>query len=92
MYPICERLFGGKQGAASVLRNEHAAIRRACAALTPRGIAPRDVLAGRLEDLGSLVEAHFGREEKVLFPLMTAHLEGREAADLARRLRDARSG
>lgn len=92
MYPLCERLFGGKDGAASVLRDEHAAIRRAFDALLPGATRPGPVSAADLEDLRRLLEAHFVREERVLFPLMAAHLEGREAADLARRLRTAGPG
>ena len=90
MVPACERLFGGKDGAASVLREDHGAIRQAftVALAAPLGLGPVSLPA--LEDLRRLLEAHFVREERVLFPLMTAHLAGREAADLARRLRGTR--
>ena len=90
MVPACERLFGGKDGAASVLREDHMAIREAFATAMagPVGLAP--VALQALENLRALLEAHFAREERVLFPLMTAHLAGREASDLARRLRTTR--
>ena len=90
MVPACGRLFGGKGGAASVLREDHMAIREAFATAMagPVGLAP--VALQALENLRALLEAHFAREERVLFPLMTAHLAGREASDLARRLRTTR--
>lgn len=87
MYPVCERLFGGKDGPASALREDHAAIVRLFDGLTgdPERLGPAPKAA--LDELHRRLEAHFIKEERVLFPLMTAHLEGREAADLARRLR-----
>ncbi len=91
MYPLCERLFGGKDGVASVLRDDHATIRGAFARVASDGGPVGPISADGLEGLRDLVEAHFAREEKVLFPLMTAHLDGRAAADLARRLRAARA-
>lgn len=90
MVPACERLFGGKDGAASVLRGDHSAIRDAFSAALAEPAAPNPISVPALENLHHLLEAHFAREERVLFPLMTAHLAGREAADLARRLRATR--
>lgn len=87
MYPVCERLFGGRDGPASVLRGDHEAIRRAFDALDLDLEHVRPVSATVLQDLHRRLEDHFVKEERVLFPLMTAHLEGREAAELARRLR-----
>ncbi len=88
MVPVCERLFGGRDGAASVLRDDHEAIRSAFHALSAQraGVA---LSVASLERLRLLLEDHFAKEERVLFPLILAHLEGREAADLARRLRFA---
>lgn len=87
LYPLCERLFGGKEGAASVLRDDHTAIVAQLevllreSATTGRVSRPRlDVLCGELDD-------HFGKEERVLFPLTAALLSGTESSDLARRLR-----
>ncbi len=87
MYPACERLFGGKHGAAAVLRDEHGAIHRAFDEALASAVRLGPVAAPGLDDLGCLLDAHFAREEKVLFPFMAAHLQHRDAADLARRLR-----
>jgi len=92
MVPLCERLFGGKDGAASVLRDEHAAIRLAFDGALAGTVPPGPVSAADLEPLRRLLEAHFAREEKVLFPFLTAHLDGRQAAGLARRLRTVGTG
>lgn len=89
MYPLCERLFDGKDGAACVLRDEHAGIRRAFDGLAAESARHGPITEGALEDLRGLLEHHFVREERVLFPFITAHLQGREAANLARRLRAA---
>jgi iron-sulfur cluster repair protein YtfE (RIC family) len=87
MYPVCERLFGGKDGPASALRRDHAAIAQVFDDLTVDSKRSGPSPKASLEELHQRLEAHFVKEERVLFPLMTAHLEGREAADLARRLR-----
>ena len=87
MYPVCERLFGGKDGPASALRHDHAEIVRAFDELLANPARPAPGPEAALENLRRLLEAHFVKEERVLFPMMTAQLEGREAADLARRLR-----
>ncbi len=85
LFPVCERLFGGREGAAAVLRDDHASIRRDLAGLAraSRG----DSLYGVLDRLRVNLEEHFSREERVLFPLMAALLSGTEATALARRLR-----
>ncbi len=90
LVPACERLFGGRDGAASVLRDEHAAIRRAFTAALAKPVGLGSLSVPALHELHGLLEAHFVREERVLFPMMTAHLARREAADLARRLRATR--
>ncbi len=87
MYPVCERLFGGPEGVASVLRDDHAEIEQLLSTLAD-GRGSSGLAAGAaLEDLRRLCEVHFVREERVLFPLMTAYLAGKESAELARRLR-----
>lgn len=87
MYPVCERLFGGRDGPAAALREDHEAIRRAFDDLAADPERARLVSAADLEELRRRLETHFVKEERVLFPLMTAHLDGRETAELARRLR-----
>ena len=87
IYPVCERLFGGTKGAAAVVRADHAALRGRIAALLADagtgGCLSRmgvDILRLELDD-------HFGKEERVLFPLTSALLSGTESRSLARRLR-----
>ncbi len=89
LYPVCERLFDGRDGVVCVLREDHEAIGRSLGRLL--GEPPRrgPVSAAALDDLRSLLEDHFAKEERVLFPLMTAYLAGRDSANLARRLRAA---
>lgn len=83
--PICERLFGGKDGAAAVMREDHAGIKEALRAVD-RARDARDRREG-IERLSARMEAHFAREEHVLFPLMAAFLSNGEATALARQLR-----
>lgn len=87
MYPVCERLFGGRDGVASVLRDDHEAIRQTLERLLAGAPGPDPIRAADVEDLHGLLEDHFVKEERVLFPLMTAYLPGKENAALARRLR-----
>ena len=89
--PLCDRLFGGPDGVASVLRRDHEGIRAALAAVLEGPGSPAPVSVSRLDALGRLLEDHFVKEERILFPLMTAYLPGRETADLDRRLRDPAS-
>ncbi len=84
--PICERLFGGREGAAAVMRTDHEELRKALESL-PRGARTSERRREKLEALRSRLESHFAKEERVLFPLMAALLSSREAASLARRLR-----
>ena len=86
LYPICERLFGGKDGAAAVMREDHAEIKADLMVLARR-CKPAEVRRGEIEQLRTHMEAHFAKEEHVLFPLMAALLSNPEATALARRLR-----
>ncbi len=92
LYPMCEQLFGGRDSVAAVLREDHEAIRRTVDDLLAAPVWSGPVPFDALDRLHGLVEDHFGKEERVLFPLMTAHLPGKESARLARRLRAASSG
>jgi len=83
LYPVGERLFG-PYGAVFVLRNDHAAIE---AKLSRSESTASRNLAGWLENLSAHLEAHLGREERVLFPMMTAIMSGKEMDRLAHRLR-----
>ncbi len=89
MYPLCERLFGGPDGAASALREDHEAIRGALEQLLTDPVRLGPVSIRSLEAFHRQLEEHFVKEERVLFPLMTAYLPGKECASLARRLRAA---
>lgn len=88
LYPVCERLFGGQEGAVAVLRRDHAAIERDAASLDRlQAGGPRSKHRQRLERLGRRVEAHLTQEEHVLFPLTAARMSEAEAAHLLQRLR-----
>ncbi len=87
LYPVCERLFGGKGGAASVLRGDHAAIAEQLEALGQESNSTGRVSRLRLDVLRNKLDDHFGKEERVLFPLTAALLSGTETSSLARRLR-----
>ena len=84
--PVCERLFGGKDGAAAVMREEHGAITEGLHSLSRDRVSPEG-LQERIARLKTHVETHFAKEERVLFPLMAALLSNPEASALARRLR-----
>lgn len=83
LYPLCERLLGSG-GAISVLRMDHAAIRADLAGLDS---ASREELPLRLESSAARVEAHTAREERVLFPMISALLPGSELDALAWQMR-----
>lgn len=91
LYPLCESLFGGKLGAAAVLRDDHAAIVEQLGALLEESRATGRVSKLRLDTLRRDLDDHFGKEERILFPLTAALLSGTESSALARRLRDASS-
>ena len=87
LYPVCERLFDGEAGAASVLREDHTALARHLAALMRTSGSAGRISRLRLDALRNEADEHFGREERVLFPMTAALLSGTESGDLARRLR-----
>ena len=89
VFPVCERILGGKDGVVAVLRRDHAAIRAALDDLLRQSLRRRAVPADLIEDLHTLLESHLVREERVLFLFLTAELDGRQATTLARRLRCA---
>ncbi len=89
LYPVCERLFGGKDGAASVLKEEHTAILAGLTGLVRPGDPAATRRRAQAEALRLLAEEHFGKEERILFPLTAALLSGTESTALARRLRFA---
>ncbi len=91
LYPLCESLFGGKLGAAAVLRDDHEVIGREVGALLRASESRGRISPPRLDRLRDAVDTHFGKEERVLFPLTAALLSGTESSALARRLRDASS-
>ncbi len=84
--PVCERLFGGKDGVAAVMREEHRSIREHLSSLM-RGPPSQALRREQIERLRVRIEAHFAKEEHVLFPLMAALLSTPEAATLSRGLR-----
>lgn len=92
LLPLCERLFGGRDGAASVLRDDHAAIIERLEALTREAASTGRISPLRLENTLHELEDHLGKEERVLFPLTAALLSGTESSDLASRLRAAHLG
>ncbi len=87
LYPLCERLFGGKEGAASVLREDHGSILADLDTLRREGGVRGSLSSVGLERVRDALEDHFGKEERILFPLIAALLSGKESALLARRLR-----
>ncbi len=90
LYPECERLFGGRDGVASVLREDHDVMGETLNRLVEGPSRLKPVSLALLEDLRRRMEDHFVKEERVLFPAMTAHLPGRASANLSRRLRAAK--
>jgi iron-sulfur cluster repair protein YtfE (RIC family) len=86
LFPVGERLFG-PYGAVLVIRDDHAAIEAELS--RPRPTAGRN-LAAWLNALSVDLQAHLGREERVLFPMMEALMSGKEMESLAWQLRSAR--
>ncbi len=89
VYPVCERLFGGTAGAASVLHHDHESLRERIDALMAERSGTAPLSRARLEMLRLEASDHFGREERILFPMTAALLSGTETDALARRLRTA---
>ncbi len=87
LYPVCERLFGGRGGAAALLHDDHAALAARLESLSRRSEVQGRVSRLRLDVLRNELDEHFAKEERVLFPLTAARLSGTETSDLARRLR-----
>lgn len=87
LYPVCERLFGGRDGPALVLREDHREIRRRLDLLADEAGRVGQVSHARLDVLHLQIADHFRKEERVLFPLTRARLSGTESSSLARRLR-----
>lgn len=87
IYPVCERLFGWTDGPAPVLRENHRAIRERLETLVGEARRGRPVSRVRLDMLRLEMADHFGKEEHVLFLLMSALLTGTESNSLALRLR-----
>jgi len=86
LYPVCERLFGGRESAMVVLRADHEAIEKAIDRLAP-GTLAREGIEDRLIDLAGILDAHLSREERVLFPLASSRMSGAESTFLLRKLR-----
>ncbi|OGS48847.1 MAG: hypothetical protein A3K68_06905 [Euryarchaeota archaeon RBG_16_68_13] len=86
LFPLCARLFGGRESAISVLEDDHEAIGGAAASLA-RASATAKLDRDRVRELVRLLETHFTREEKVLFPVAETRMTAAEATFLARRLR-----
>jgi len=88
LYPLCERLFSGWEGAVSVLKGEHDALRKQLDRLRTAQREPdRAVQRETLEGLARLVDLHFAREERVLFPLTSARMSERDHRSFERTLR-----
>lgn len=85
LYPLCERLFGGREGAVAVMRRDHEDLEEQLRELSVVGRSGSS-LAVRIARLARRLEDHFSREERVLFPLMDALLTGTDTARLAERL------
>lgn len=90
LYPLCERMFGGEDGATAVLRGEHEAIREAIEALMRKGPGHPAQVPSWIDAFRSELEGHFAKEERILFPLVAALLSRTEMQALARRLRAPR--
>ena len=88
LHPMCERLFGGPDGAVAVMREDHDAMQAELRSLEHAATdGDRGDIMARLEAFAAHLEEHLAREERVLFPLMAALLSGTDAARLADRLR-----
>ncbi len=92
VYPAVERLFGGREGAASVLREEHASIRQRLDRLAKEIQGGRGPSPVRTDMLRLQLDDHFRREERILFPLAAAFLSGTQSDRMARRLRADSTG
>jgi len=86
LYPLCEQLFGGPEGAVAVLRQDHDALDAELRTVS-RAAGRRAESAAHMESLAARLEDHFAREERVLFPLMAALLTGNDSGRLASLLR-----
>ncbi len=90
LYPVCERLFGGPESVAAVLRQDHEAIRRSLDRVLAECTRADSAPMATLDEVQRLLEDHFAKEERVLFPLITAYLLGKESRRLARQLRETK--
>ncbi|MGQ0796555.1 MAG: hemerythrin domain-containing protein [Methanobacteriota archaeon] len=86
LYPFCARLFGGQSGPVEVLRDDHRALKGKLTAIE-RALSDAKDVRPLLVDLEPVIDRHFGREEKVLFPLTAARLTEAQAAFLEEKLK-----
>lgn len=72
LFPALEAVFGSEMGPTAVMRQEHQAI-HAQAEFFRRALHAKDGGAAELKEAGSeiirLLDAHFGKEEMILFPM-----------------------
>jgi iron-sulfur cluster repair protein YtfE (RIC family) len=85
LYPLCERLFGGPDGAVAVLREDHEAIEEHLGTIGTS--YDQTGFTASIEAFALRLEDHLAREERVLFPLMAALLTGNDTRKLADLLR-----
>lgn len=93
LYPVCEDLFGGREGAVAVMRQDHAVLAgkaRHLGRLLQDG--SREGLAEHVDVLAQAFHAHTNREELVLFPFVQLLLPLAETEALGRRLRTSGQG
>jgi hemerythrin-like domain-containing protein len=77
LYPLVDRISGGKQPFTASMRHEHRIVGRWIAELEKLAKSPKPdyrAFARRADNLLGLVSAHFEEEEEVLLPLIDAAL------------------
>jgi len=100
-FPAIERALGSSQGPTAVMRAEHRQIhasgegfRQLLAELPAEEAASTPeaahALADRLRELGDLIDAHFEKEEVILFPMADSVLPPEENSALGDRLKNYR--
>jgi hemerythrin-like domain-containing protein len=81
LYPVVDRLVGGKAPFTAAMRHEHGIVQRSISLLADQAENPTQdgVLFARTADqLLGLILAHFEDEEEVLLPILDANMTAEE--------------
>ena len=85
LYPIADRLVGGRESFTAALHHEHRIIRRRARALAEEAALPNPdwhTFVRHMDRLMGLLEGHFETEEEVLLPILDREMSAEQFATI----------